>query len=77
MEKAAKPAQKDALFVSIQDTIWTVADHHRLYAVDRLQTQEGWRQRWQTWRLANQQGRSLQAQTPGGYANIRQTAAGG
>jgi hypothetical protein len=29
---------KDALFASIKDTFWTVADHHRLYAIDRLQT---------------------------------------
>ena len=39
MEKTAQHhADKDALFVSIQDTIWTVADHHRLYAIDRLHT---------------------------------------
>mmetsp|Transcript_36751 Transcript_36751/g.63435 ORF Transcript_36751/g.63435 Transcript_36751/m.63435 type:complete len:718 (-) Transcript_36751:164-2317(-) len=39
MEKSVKHhADKDALFVSIHETIWTVADHHRLYAVDRLQT---------------------------------------
>ena len=38
MERIATHADKDALFSSIKETNWTVADHYRLYAIDRLQT---------------------------------------